>query len=115
LKEGGTLPFSLFLEGIGTSTPDPSASASLVVENDSSESWLTRILLVLSEFTGASPELFNALIVNPHDARGVAEAIEKGLKMSNKEKMALNSVMRERVRTHDADYWANRRHLVMAQ
>jgi len=62
----------------------------------------------LSEFTGASPELFNSLIVNPHDARGVAEAIEKGLKMSNKEKMALNSVMRERVRTHDADYWANR-------
>jgi len=61
----------------------------------------------LSEFTGASPELFNALIVNPHDARGVAEAIEKGLKRSNKEKMALNSVMSERVRTHDADYWAN--------
>jgi len=30
--------------------------------------------------------------------------------MSNKEKMVLNSVMSERVRTHDADYWANRQH-----
>lgn len=63
--------------------------------------------LVLSEFTGASPELFNSLIVNPHDSRGVAEAIEKALKLTPQEKMSLNAVMRQRVRTQDADYWAN--------
>jgi len=62
--------------------------------------------LILSEFTGASSELFDALIVNPHDTRGVAEAIEKALTMDPKEKYLVNKQMRERVRTQDADFWA---------
>ena len=32
-------------------------------------------VLVLSEFAGAAEELFNATLVNPYDAQGVADAI----------------------------------------
>ena len=39
-------------------------------------------VLVLSKFTGAAGELQDALIVNPYDIDGVAEAIRAGLDMS---------------------------------
>ena len=38
-------------------------------------------VLLLSTFAGASRELSEALIVNPYDTRGMAEAIEQALIM----------------------------------
>lgn len=64
--------------------------------------------LVLSEFTGASRELYNCLVVNPHSSAEVARAIEQGLNMEPSKIMMLNLPMKSRVITQDADFWANK-------
>ena len=43
-------------------------------------------VLVLSKFTGAAVELRDALLVNPYDIVGVAEAIHAGLEMNPRER-----------------------------
>ena len=43
-------------------------------------------VLVLSKFTGAAVELRDALMVNPYDSVGVAEAIHSGLEMQPAER-----------------------------
>lgn len=63
-------------------------------------------VLVLSEFAGAAEELFNALIVNPYDTRGVARAIGEALAMPVAERRARMRPMRARVMTFDAAAWA---------
>jgi trehalose 6-phosphate synthase/phosphatase len=63
-------------------------------------------VLVLSEFAGAAEELFNAIIVNPYDARGVAFALDEALAMPLRERRARMAPMRERVMRHDASAWA---------
>ena len=63
-------------------------------------------VLILSEFAGAAEELFNALIVNPHDARGVAECLDRALRMDETERADRMRPMRERVMTVDAGAWA---------
>jgi trehalose 6-phosphate synthase/phosphatase len=63
-------------------------------------------VLILSEFAGAAGELFNAIMVNPYDAEGVAEALREALAMPNEEKTLRNKPMRERVLKYDARYWA---------
>ncbi|HEY5036315.1 MAG TPA: bifunctional alpha,alpha-trehalose-phosphate synthase (UDP-forming)/trehalose-phosphatase, partial [Chthoniobacterales bacterium] len=63
-------------------------------------------VLILSEFAGAANELFNAIIVNPYDAQGVAEALREALALSPEERAARNKPMRERVMKYDAQHWA---------
>eukprot|EP01125_Pyxidicula_operculata_P019371 TRINITY_DN702_c0_g1_i1.p1 TRINITY_DN702_c0_g1~~TRINITY_DN702_c0_g1_i1.p1 ORF type:complete len:532 (-),score=34.54 TRINITY_DN702_c0_g1_i1:616-2211(-) len=63
-------------------------------------------VLVLSEFTGASQELYNAQIVNPYDCFGVAETIDKALKTDPKTRLKSNIPMIKRVREQDSTYWA---------
>lgn len=63
--------------------------------------------LVLSEFAGAAEELFNALIVNPYDARAVADALHEALAMSDEEKQRRMTPMRARVKGFDAQAWAS--------
>ncbi|HEY2799507.1 MAG TPA: bifunctional alpha,alpha-trehalose-phosphate synthase (UDP-forming)/trehalose-phosphatase [Chthoniobacterales bacterium] len=63
-------------------------------------------VLILSEFAGAAGELFNAILVNPYDAEGVAEALREALAMPNEEKTQRNKPMRERVMKYDARHWA---------
>ena len=63
-------------------------------------------VLILSEFAGAAEELFNALLVNPYDARTVAETLSSALALSMEEKRARIDPMRERVMKYDARYWA---------
>lgn len=63
-------------------------------------------LLILSEFAGAAEELFNAFLVNPYDARAVAETLAAALVLSPDEKRARNQAMRERVMRCDAQHWA---------
>jgi trehalose 6-phosphate synthase/phosphatase len=63
-------------------------------------------VLILSEFAGAAGELFNAIIVNPYDAQGVAEALREALALSAEEKLSRNKPMRERIVKYDARHWA---------
>ena len=63
-------------------------------------------VLVLSEFAGAAEELFNALIVNPHDAQQVADALKQALAMPAEERRGRMKGMRERVFALDAGRWA---------
>jgi alpha,alpha-trehalose-phosphate synthase [UDP-forming] len=63
-------------------------------------------VLVLSKFTGAATELLDALIVNPYDPEGVAEAIHQGLEMDRTERRMRMQRMRHRVMDHNIYRWA---------
>jgi trehalose 6-phosphate synthase/phosphatase len=63
-------------------------------------------VLILSEFAGAAGELFNAMIVNPYDAEGVARALREALTLLPEETAARIKPMRERVLKYDARHWA---------
>jgi trehalose 6-phosphate synthase len=63
-------------------------------------------VLVLSKFTGAAVELGDALLVNPYDIEGVAEAIHKGLEMDRGERQMRMQRMRRHVMEHNVYRWA---------
>jgi trehalose 6-phosphate synthase len=63
-------------------------------------------VLVLSQFTGASRELRDALIVNPYDIEEIAEAIRKALEMDLTEQKARMKAMRETLKNRNIYYWA---------
>jgi alpha,alpha-trehalose-phosphate synthase [UDP-forming] len=63
-------------------------------------------VLVLSKFTGAAIELRDALLVNPYDTMGVAEAIHQGLEMSRAERRTRMQRMRRHVMEHNVYRWA---------
>lgn len=63
-------------------------------------------VLILSKFTGAAVELRDALIVNPYDIDGVAEAIHRGLEMSSAERSARMQRMRRHIMEHNVYRWA---------
>ena len=65
-------------------------------------------VLVLSEFAGAAQELFNATVVNPYDAQGVADALTDGLRTTPEERTERMKLMRQRVITCDAAWWGAR-------
>lgn len=62
--------------------------------------------LILSEFAGASQELFNAHTVNPYNINQVADAIYSALHMTSKERKDTLLTMEDRIRNNDAIYWA---------
>jgi trehalose-6-phosphate synthase len=62
--------------------------------------------LILSQFTGASSELRDALLVNPYDLDGVADAIRRAIEMPGEEQRARMGRMRETVREHNIYRWA---------
>jgi alpha,alpha-trehalose-phosphate synthase [UDP-forming] len=63
-------------------------------------------VLVLSKFTGAATELHDALIVNPYDIEGVAEAIHQGLEMDSSERTMRMQRMRSYIMDHNIYGWA---------
>ena len=62
--------------------------------------------LILSRFAGASHELRDALIVNPYDLTGMAEAIRTALEMPPEERRARMVRMRHSVVDHNIYRWA---------
>jgi len=62
--------------------------------------------LILSQFTGASAELRDAILVNPYDVDGMAEAIRTAVAMPSDERRARMGRMREGVREHNIYRWA---------
>jgi len=63
-------------------------------------------VLILSQFTGASRELRDALIVNPYDIEEMAEAIHVALEMDPVEQKARMRGMRETLKHRNIYYWA---------
>jgi trehalose-6-phosphate synthase len=63
-------------------------------------------VLVLSRFAGAAGELVDALLVNPYDVAGVAEAMHRGLQMSRPERRERMRRMRRQVMEHNIYLWA---------
>jgi trehalose 6-phosphate synthase len=63
-------------------------------------------VLVLSKFTGAAAELGDALVVNPYDIAGVAEAIHAGLEMPREEQHLRMHRMRRQVMERNIYRWA---------
>ena len=63
-------------------------------------------VLILSRFTGASRELRDALLVNPYDIEGTAEAIHRAIEMAPAERRDRMSRMRAHVREQNIFRWA---------
>ena len=63
-------------------------------------------VLILSQFTGASRELQDALIVNPYDVEEMADAIHTGLTMPVPERKERMRHMRDVIRERNVYRWA---------
>lgn len=62
--------------------------------------------LILSQFTGASRELRDAIIVNPYDTEQLGEAIHSALEMDPQERRTRMQRMRRAVMDHNVYRWA---------
>jgi trehalose 6-phosphate synthase len=62
-------------------------------------------VLILSEFAGAAERMEAALLVNPHDVGGVAEAIRRALEMPQAERVERWRALDAEVRTRDVAAW----------
>ena len=63
-------------------------------------------VLILSEMAGASNELTDALIINPHDSAGVVAALRQALEMTTKEQSWRLRNMQNQLKKYDIRYWA---------
>ena len=65
-------------------------------------------VLVLSEFAGAAAQLqTGALLVNPHDIEGMADALKTAFGMDEDERRGRMERMREIVREQDIFWWVD--------
>ncbi len=62
-------------------------------------------VLILSEFAGAAEQLKDALLVNPHDTRKLAEVIQHALTMPLEERVERWKSLRETVVEQDIAWW----------
>lgn len=64
-------------------------------------------VLILSEMAGASNELTEAIIVNPHDLNDTAAALKRALEMSADEQRWRMEVMQRKLKNNTVSIWAN--------
>jgi len=62
-------------------------------------------VLVLSRFAGAAERLTDAVLVNPYDTEGTADAIHSALVMPLDERCARHERLLAEVRRHDVHWW----------
>jgi len=62
-------------------------------------------VLVLSRFAGAAEQLKEALLVNPYDTQGMADAIQAALHMPLPERQWRHRRLLEHVRQYDVHWW----------
>jgi trehalose 6-phosphate synthase len=62
--------------------------------------------LLLSEFTGASAELHESYLINPHDVDSLKDTLVRALEATPGENRARMRAMRRHVRSHDVRAWA---------
>lgn len=65
-----------------------------------------RGVLILSQFTGASRELTESLIINPYDIDATADVIKEGLTMNEEEQEKRMFQLRKTVRNNNIYRWA---------
>jgi trehalose-6-phosphate synthase len=66
-----------------------------------------RGVVVISEFAGAAAELrHGALVINPNDLAGIAEAIHQACVMPVEEKLSRMRLLRDIIRSHNVQGWA---------
>ena len=65
-------------------------------------------VLVLSEFAGAAEQMDAALLVNPHDIGGMADAIRRALSMPIEERKERWRRLYEAVTSYDVAWWRRR-------
>ncbi len=65
-------------------------------------------VLILSSFAGAARQLTEALIVNPHSAEDVADAIARALAMPLKERQTRWQALMRTVAEEDVSWWLDR-------
>lgn len=63
-------------------------------------------VLILSEFAGASDDLRQALLINPHDIDGVKDAIVRAIDMPETERRRRMRALRKRVLENDVVKWS---------
>ena len=63
-------------------------------------------MLILSEMAGSTKELGEAILVNPHNIKGVADAISRALTMSAEAQKSAMSSMQERIERYNVYKWA---------
>ena len=63
-------------------------------------------VLVLSQFSGSASSLLDAVIVNPYDVDGTAEATYRALRMPLAERRSRSKTLMEGVLKHDASAWS---------
>ncbi|MBM4025538.1 MAG: bifunctional alpha,alpha-trehalose-phosphate synthase (UDP-forming)/trehalose-phosphatase [Planctomycetes bacterium] len=64
-------------------------------------------VLIVSEMTGASKELAEAISVNPNSVAEIAAALEMALEMPEPEQIRRNEIMQDRLRRYDVIRWAD--------
>jgi trehalose 6-phosphate synthase len=64
-------------------------------------------VLILSRFTGAAGELHDALLVNPYDIAGVADAMHFGIQMNHTERRERMNRMRRYILEHNVYLWGS--------
>jgi trehalose 6-phosphate synthase len=64
-------------------------------------------VLVLSRFAGAAEQLKEALLVNPYDVEGTANAIHLALQMPLEERRARHEALMTMIRRQDVHWWCN--------
>ena len=65
-------------------------------------------VLVLSRFAGAAEQLKSALLVNPYDTQGTAQAIQRALAMPLEERRQRHAALMAIVRATDVHWWRTR-------
>jgi trehalose 6-phosphate synthase len=63
-------------------------------------------VLVLSRFAGAAEQLKEALLVNPYDTHGTAQAIQRALHMPLQERQERHQQLLTRIKEHDVHWWS---------
>ncbi len=65
-------------------------------------------VLILSEFAGAAAQLSGgAILVNPYDIEGIADAIKRGYEMTSDEREGRMRRMRRSIRSYDVFWWVD--------
>jgi trehalose 6-phosphate synthase/phosphatase len=64
-------------------------------------------VLILSEMTGASKELNEAIIINPNNFDQIANAIKEAIEMPMAKQVKGNQIMKDRIQRYNVERWAS--------
>ena len=65
-------------------------------------------MLILSQFAGVARELETALLVNPYDEAGMAQAMDRALSMPAEERRERHQAMLRVMRANSLERWRDR-------